>query len=80
MWAIACRADDQQFITGGADSVINIWGDSTEEEEQAAIAQKEEVLLQEQELLNCMYQQEYSRVGNNKTARTKVQACSSLHC
>ncbi|DAZ99185.1 TPA: hypothetical protein N0F65_008218 [Lagenidium giganteum] len=54
VWTIAVAKDSSEMVSGGADSTINLWCDFTEEEEQNLQLEKEQKLLKEQELFNCL--------------------------
>lgn len=59
IWALEVSPDQQEMITGGSDSTINIWRDRTEEDESNAIAEREQLVLKEQELFNCLGKTKY---------------------
>lgn len=61
-WALAVRGDGKQVVTGGSDSVLNVWQDCTQQEVESAVREKERQLLLEQDLLNAMRGKEYRRV------------------
>lgn len=61
-WALAVRGDGRQVITGGSDSIINVWQDCTHQEVEAEVQKKEKELLLEQDLLNAMRLKEHKRV------------------
>ncbi|CAN0478907.1 unnamed protein product [Ascophyllum nodosum] len=46
-------------VSGGADSVVNVWKDITAREEKKAIAEKETALPKEQEMSNCLRDKDY---------------------
>ncbi|CAM9151466.1 unnamed protein product [Ectocarpus sp. 4 AP-2014] len=46
-------------VSGGADSVINVWKDVTAREEEKVIAERENALLKEQELYNRLRNKEF---------------------
>eukprot|EP00752_Nemacystus_decipiens_P007443 g6652.t2 len=46
-------------VSGGADSVINVWRDVTAREEEKVIAERENALLKEQELYNRLRNKDY---------------------
>ncbi len=50
-----------RVVSGGVDSVINVWRDTTAEEEEFAAKGREEAILQDQELQNCMRASEYAK-------------------
>jgi hypothetical protein len=52
---------EKEVVTGGADSVLNVWHDATEEEEAKQQAAEEQLLLAQQELLNRMAARDYKR-------------------
>jgi U3 small nucleolar RNA-associated protein 13 len=45
VWALAVRKDEEQILSGGADSVINIWQDFTMAEEEERQKANEERIL-----------------------------------
>lgn len=45
IWGLTVRKDEQMFVTGGADSVINFWEDVTSEEQEKEAKEKEELIL-----------------------------------
>ena len=50
-----------QLITGGGDSILNVWEDCTKEEDLADMKQRELMLLKEQELSNLVHCKKYGR-------------------
>ncbi len=74
VWALAVSIQDDgesigaggvnaglRVVSGGADSVINVWRDTTAEEEEVIAKEREEVILQDQELQNCLRASEYAK-------------------
>lgn len=49
------------LITGGGDSVLCVWSDSTAEDEAAAMEAAQALVLEEQELFNRMAARDYER-------------------
>ena len=47
------------LFTGGADSLINIWKDVTEEEKQEKIQHYNNIIIQEQSLANSIKRKDY---------------------
>ena len=45
VWAMAVSGDGERMITGGSDSVINCWVDSTEADREAEAARQDELRL-----------------------------------
>jgi len=56
-------------VTGGADSVINVWDDKTAELEETARQENEGRLLLEQELSNALRNKDYRRAAVRLPAR-----------
>lgn len=56
IWAMALTQDEMTVFTGGADSNLIRWKDVTDEKRHADMEQKQEELLQEQELNNLLKQ------------------------
>ncbi|XP_011308601.1 transducin beta-like protein 3 [Fopius arisanus] len=54
VWALAVSQDESRLISGGSDSVMIVWKDVTEEKRQKAIAEREEMILEEQKLANLL--------------------------
>lgn len=54
IWALAVAKDGSEMVSGGADSTIHLWRDFTEEEEIELQKTKEEKVLKEQKLFNCL--------------------------
>lgn len=50
------------ICTGAADGEICLWKDDTVEREELAVAEKEEFLLQEQELSNAIRKKDFPKV------------------
>jgi U3 small nucleolar RNA-associated protein 13 len=50
-----------QLVTGGGDSILNVWVDCTLEEDMDEIRDKELMLLKEQELSNLVHLKKYGR-------------------
>jgi hypothetical protein len=51
-----------QVVTGGGDSVLNVWGDVTSEVEEEEIRLAEELVQKEQALANFVYRKDYKKV------------------
>lgn len=61
IWAMAMTPDGANLVTGGSDSVLNIWRDVSAQDVEEAEAQRETFLLQEQELTNMIRQKRYKQ-------------------
>jgi U3 small nucleolar RNA-associated protein 13 len=59
VWALDITKDGKRMISGGADSQIVIWKDTTREMEQARMAVEEEAILVDQQLANYLRRKEY---------------------
>jgi len=53
--------DEKRFVSGGADGRLVIWKDVTEEEREIELEKREEILLQEQELQNCLKEKKWKK-------------------
>jgi len=67
VWALAVapgggREGGRQAVTGGGDSVLNVWEDVTKEEEEVALAKAEAMVEKEQALQNSVYRKDYFQV------------------
>ncbi|KAJ0395737.1 hypothetical protein P43SY_004268 [Pythium insidiosum] len=54
IWALSVAKDGSEMATGGADSTIHLWRDFTQDEERDAQRERDDKLLKEQELFNCL--------------------------
>jgi U3 small nucleolar RNA-associated protein 13 len=61
IWAMTRTPDGKMVITGGSDSVLNVWKDVSAEDIEEAEAERETFLLQEQELTNLIRQKRYKQ-------------------
>lgn len=52
----------RQAVTGGGDSVLNVWEDVTKEEEEVALLKAEAMVEKEQALQNSVYRKDYFQV------------------
>lgn len=50
--------DEKRFITGGSDSLLIVWRDSTEEKREASVKAQEEIISKEQLLTNLLNSQQ----------------------
>jgi U3 small nucleolar RNA-associated protein 13 len=70
VWALAVapggpgggREGGRQAVTGGGDSVLNVWEDVTKEEEEVALLKAEAMVEKEQALQNSVYRKDYFQV------------------
>lgn len=54
VWALAVSHDEQEFYSGGTDSQLIRWKDVTDEHKAIKTAERQEIALQEQELVNLI--------------------------
>lgn len=54
VWALAISKDEKYVLSGGSDSFMVVWRDVTEEKREKAIAEREELILEEQKLANLL--------------------------
>ncbi|KAK2560069.1 Transducin beta-like protein 3 [Acropora cervicornis] len=59
IWSLAVNKSQDQIVSAGADSVINIWKDVTQIEQEKEQATKEENILRQQELSNLINDHKY---------------------
>ncbi|KAG7302668.1 hypothetical protein JYU34_012619 [Plutella xylostella] len=55
VWALAVSKDESSIITGGSDSKMVKWKDMTAERREKVAREREELILQEQELMNLLH-------------------------
>ena len=77
VWALAVRqardgSGDVEMVTGGSDSVLNVWADVTAEEAEEAMLESEAKLLKQQELYNAMARRDYAKVRRANGRRCDV--------
>jgi len=61
VWGLAVRKDQEQLVTGGADSTICVWEDYSEREQEEEITKQEEKILKQQELANHVQNKDYHK-------------------
>ncbi|ORZ39314.1 quinon protein alcohol dehydrogenase-like superfamily [Catenaria anguillulae PL171] len=60
VWALASRGvDDGVVVSGGADSVIQVWEDSTVEEQEKRLKAEQDLIVKEQDLSNYLLKKDY---------------------
>ena len=59
VWALAATPSSDEMVSGGADSTLRVWKDITAAEEQDLVSQREDTLLHEQKLYNCLQNNEF---------------------
>jgi U3 small nucleolar RNA-associated protein 13 len=60
-WSLCVNKNETSFVSGGADGKLVIWKDVSQEERQVEMEKREEVLLQEQELQNCLKEKKWKK-------------------
>lgn len=55
VWSLAVSKDESYIITGGSDSKLVVWRDITLERKEQLAKEREELVLQEQELMNLVH-------------------------
>ncbi|CAG8602427.1 5535_t:CDS:2 [Racocetra fulgida] len=55
----SCLKDENVVVSGGADSLINLWEDCTIEEMEKRVREEEEQILKEQDLANYLLKKDY---------------------
>ncbi|KAJ7554558.1 hypothetical protein O6H91_06G145300 [Diphasiastrum complanatum] len=63
IWALAV-SQNEVLATGGGDSVVNVWVDCTEADEEAAVKQEEEEALKDQDLANALADTDFVKAIN----------------
>ncbi|XP_035229762.1 transducin beta-like protein 3 isoform X2 [Stegodyphus dumicola] len=59
VWTLATSSSEQYLVSGGADSNIVIWQDVTGAVKEKSIAEKEQFILQEQQLSNLILEEKW---------------------
>ncbi len=60
-WSLCVNKDESKFVSGGADGRLVVWKDVTQEEREEELEKREEILLQEQELQNCLKEKKWKK-------------------
>ena len=61
IWALCANPSETKFLTGGADSKLILWKNTTDEIHSEEMEKREEILLKEQELMNCLKDKKYKK-------------------
>lgn len=61
IWALDIK--DDLIITGGADSLINLWKDTTEESKEEELEEKQNKMMNEQELSNFIFSEQWKEAA-----------------
>jgi U3 small nucleolar RNA-associated protein 13 len=61
VWALTNKNDGQYLITGGVDSTLLIWEDTTEAEEARLFQEKEATIQKEQDLSNYIQRGDFKK-------------------
>jgi U3 small nucleolar RNA-associated protein 13 len=61
IWAMAATPDGQRVITGGSDSVLNVWRDASAEDAEEAAQARESFLMQSQTLDNLVRSRQFAK-------------------
>ncbi|KAF9074899.1 U3 small nucleolar RNA-associated protein [Rhodocollybia butyracea] len=61
VWGLAVSEDEKTILSGAADSVVTFWEDCTEEQDQEKEAQREEMVLKEQDYHNYLSLNDYRK-------------------
>ena len=61
VWALTTMDDGNTFATGDGDCIMRFWKDITETEKEKVALEREETLLQEQELSNLLHDKDYRK-------------------
>jgi U3 small nucleolar RNA-associated protein 13 len=61
IWALCADPFEKKFLTGGADSKLILWKNITNEMHVQEMEKREDVLLKEQELMNCLKDKKYKK-------------------
>jgi U3 small nucleolar RNA-associated protein 13 len=61
VWALDISSDGRTLVSGGADSQIVVWKDTTQMEEEAKRATEEQNIMMEQKLANHLRYKEYDQ-------------------
>jgi len=71
VWALDLSPDGKSMVSGGADSALVVWGDTTKQVMEAKHAEEEEAILMEQKLANHMRHKEYAQALDIALKRDK---------
>jgi U3 small nucleolar RNA-associated protein 13 len=61
IWALCANSDESKYLTGSADAKIILWKNITGEIHEQEMEKREEILLKEQELMNCLKDKKYKK-------------------
>ena len=61
IWALCTNSFENKFLTGGADSKLILWKNITNEIHEQEMEKREDILLKEQELMNCLKDKKYKK-------------------
>jgi len=61
IWGLVLTQDQQKMITGGGDSILNIWTDVSEQDKNQDEEAQEQNILKEQQLNNWLRQKKYDK-------------------
>lgn len=61
IWTLTHSSSEEYLVSGGADSTIIVWKDITESEKKAKLTEKDEYILQEQELSNLIHDKKWTK-------------------
>ncbi|OCB85639.1 WD40 repeat-like protein [Sanghuangporus baumii] len=59
VWALAISSDESMIVTGAADSAVTIWKDCTREKELEKLADREKIVMKEQDFMNYLTMKDY---------------------
>jgi U3 small nucleolar RNA-associated protein 13 len=71
VWALDLAAGGKELVSGGADSQLVVWEDTTKEVESAKLAEEEEAILMDQRLANHLRHKEYGQALELSLERDK---------
>ncbi|KAG8182795.1 hypothetical protein JTE90_009108 [Oedothorax gibbosus] len=61
VWTLAASTNEDFLVSGGADSNIIVWQDTTQIIKEKSLEEKDEYLLQEQELFNLVHNKKWTK-------------------
>lgn len=61
IWALAASPDEARLVTGGGDSLVAVWQDTTSVDEAVAAEEQQAELLKDQDLSNALAATDYVR-------------------
>jgi len=78
IWSLALTPDHRRVITGGSDSILNIWRDASAEDIAEAAAERENFIIQEQQLSNLMRHGQFKQAVSMTLRLQQPRKCLNI--